>query len=289
MRDNRLEKRVEFDATVGQVWEAVSTGHGMSSWFVPHDITPPVNETDLPTAEADFGSGNTDQGRVLTWDPPHMVRYGGEAHNPTEALEFFVEPKENGGTVLRLVQSGVLGEKWEMEYHAKGWDLSFHNLDSYFRHFAPNRATNALAMAFTTIDAHAVWDRYHTALGTDRNLRIGSPVNLTPEGVEPIRGEVDLYEADSTAPMTGCTGSAARAIAHGAWSTPSITATEPTSTPWSGHKPGRTGWRRCFPPVKPRQAGKVLRSRRYIVLDRSPGCGGRSYHGRGESTRVSPA
>ncbi|HIW64567.1 MAG TPA: SRPBCC domain-containing protein [Candidatus Stackebrandtia excrementipullorum] len=198
MRDNRLEKRVEFDATVGQVWEAVSTGHGMSSWFVPHDITPPVNETDLPTAEADFGSGNTDQGRVLTWDPPHMVRYGGEAHNPTEALEFFVEPKENGGTVLRLVQSGVLGEEWEMEYHAKGWDLFFHNLDSYFRHFAPNRATNALAMAFTTIDAHAVWDRYHTALGTDRNLRIGSPVNLTPEGVEPIRGEVDLYEADST-------------------------------------------------------------------------------------------
>lgn len=197
MTGKRLEKKIELDASVEEVWEAVSTSHGMASWFVPHEITPPSEESDHPQAEADFGSGNVSQGRVLAWDPPNMVRYGGEAGNPTEALEFFVESKDGGGTTLRLVQSGVLGEDWEMEYHSHGWDLFFGNLATYFRYFAPARPVNALVMAFTTIDATAVRDRYHTALGTGRDLEVGSAVNLTPEGVEPIRGEVDVYESDA--------------------------------------------------------------------------------------------
>jgi len=193
MTGRRLDKEIELDSSVEEVWKAISTGEGMATWFVPHTVTPPSDSSDTPTAEADFGSGNVAQGRVLAWDPPHMVRYGGDPGNPTETLEFFVESKDGGGTVLRLVQSGVLGEDWEMEYHSKGWDLFFHNLSSYLQYFAPAAATNALVMAFTTVDGKTVWDRYHRALGTSRDLTVGTQVDLTPEGVEPIRGQVDVH------------------------------------------------------------------------------------------------
>ncbi|GAA4901159.1 uncharacterized protein YndB with AHSA1/START domain [Stackebrandtia albiflava] len=189
-----LEKRLELDATVEEVWHAVSTGSGLSTWFVPHHVDP----QDETRSTADFGSGNTSEGRVRAWDPPHRVVFGGEAGNPTETLEFLVESRDGGGTVLRLVQSGILGEDWETEYHSRGWDLFFHNLTSYLRYFAPAPAVNALAMAFTELDRKAVWDRFHTALGTSRELSTGESVNLTPDGVEPIRGVVDVYAPDTT-------------------------------------------------------------------------------------------
>ncbi|MGH8876769.1 MAG: SRPBCC family protein [Stackebrandtia sp.] len=191
----RLEKSVELDATVDEVWEAVSTGQGMATWFVPHQVE--TDEQGVPVgAEADFGSGNTDSGRVLAWEPKHRVRYAGHQPGSSEVLEFIVEGRDQGSTVLRLIQSGVQGEDWEMEYHSYGWDLFFHNLQTYLKYFRGQSVTNALVMGFTTVDATTVWDRYHSALGTDRSLAAGDPVELAPNGVEPIKGVVDIHHAD---------------------------------------------------------------------------------------------
>lgn len=193
----RLEKQIELEAGVDEVWEAVATGPGISAWFVPHDIHAPGADLTGAEAEADFGSGNVAKGRVLAWEPRRRVVFGGDEHGPPQALEFIVAAREGGGTVLRLVQSGVLGEDWEMEYHSRGWDVFFHNLASYLRHFRGRSAVHALVMGFTTLDATEAWDRYHAALGTSRELALGDQVTLAPKGVEPITGVVDLYTADT--------------------------------------------------------------------------------------------
>lgn len=193
----RLEQEIELDASVDEVWKAVSTGPGFSAWFVPHDFT--NDEQGKPVmATADFGSGNTDQGRLLEWEPErHRVVYGSADPTQTEAMEFIVAGRGDGSTLLRLVHSGVQGEDWEMEYHSWGWKLFFHNLDQYLRFFRGTTVANALAMNFTTVDAATVWDRYRTALGFERELAVGDRVELAPEGVEAIKGVVDWYHPDA--------------------------------------------------------------------------------------------
>lgn len=190
----RLEKEVELDASVDEVWEAVSTGPGFSAWFVPHQFENDAQGKPM-MADADFGSGNTQEGRLLEWEPAkHRVVYGSADPTQTEALEFIVEGRDGGSTLLRLVQSGVQAEDWEMEYHSWGWELFFLNLRSYLRYFRGKRVANALAMNFTTKDATTVWDRYYAALGADRGLAVGDLVDLAPDGVEPIKGTVDVHK-----------------------------------------------------------------------------------------------
>jgi uncharacterized protein YndB with AHSA1/START domain len=184
----RLEKILEFNATPEQVWEAVSTGPGFSVWFVPHEIEPGEGGK----CRADFGSGNVSEGRVLAWEEGKRVVYGGAESDPGETLEYLIEGRDGGTTVLRFVQAGFTAEDWEAEYHSKGWDLFFHNLELYFDHYAGKPVANALAMSFTELARDAVWEKFHAALGVDPAVEQGDEVTLAPEGVEPIKGVVDL-------------------------------------------------------------------------------------------------
>lgn len=181
-----LEKEIELAATPEQVWQAISTPEGMSIWFVPH-------EDAGEELEADFGGGNTAAGQVLEREPGRRVVYGVPGESPM-TLEFLVEGKENGTTVLRLVQNGFFGDDWEAEYDGfgKGWDMFLHNLAEYFRHFPGLPVTNVVATGFTTLPGETVWANMIARLGAAPAL--GERVHLHPEGLEPIEGVVDLRD-----------------------------------------------------------------------------------------------
>ena len=182
-----LAKEVQLAATPDEVWRAISTPEGMSLWFVPHE------QVD-GEVEADFGGGNTQAGLVLEREPGRRVVYGAPGPDgvPPMAIEFLVEGKENGTTVLRLVQSGFFGDDWEAEYDGfgRGWDVFLHNLAEYFRHFAGLPVVGVVAFGFTDRPGAEVRADLVARLGADPAL--GERVRLTPEGLEPIEGVVDL-------------------------------------------------------------------------------------------------
>ncbi|MQA08596.1 MAG: SRPBCC domain-containing protein [Pseudonocardiaceae bacterium] len=189
----RLEKEVELRATPEQVWEAVSTAPGMSTWFVPHEI----GEDGQPFG--DFGGGNTQGGTILAWEPGRRVVYGAPGSESEEsapfALEFLVEGREGGTTVLRLVQSGFFdGESWEDEYEgtSKGWAIFFHNLAQYFEFFAGLPVTGVVAMSITTLDTETLWAMFYRELGVPAAVAVGDRVKLTPTGLDAISGVVDI-------------------------------------------------------------------------------------------------
>jgi uncharacterized protein YndB with AHSA1/START domain len=185
----RLAKEVELAATPDQVWQAIATPEGMSIWFVPHEHTG-------AEIEADFGGGNTQAGQVLAWEQGRRVVYGapGPDGETPMTLEFLVEGRESGSTVLRLVQSGVFdGDDWEAEYDGfgRGWDMFFHNLAEYFRYFPGLPVANVVATGFTDLPGDRLWAELTARLGADPAL--GERVHLTPAGLEPIDGVVDLH------------------------------------------------------------------------------------------------
>lgn len=192
----RLETEIELDATPEQVWESVSTGPGMSTWFVPHRIDPASGES-----EGDFGGGQTQGGRVIAWEPGRRVVYkapeGSEQDESGFALEFLVEGRGQSSTVLRLIQSGFSGDDWEQQYEGTkhGWDLFLGNLASYFTHFKGLRVTNVVAMGFTSASGAEVRTRFRQALDVPAQAGMGEQVTLTPDGLPPIEGVIDLDDA----------------------------------------------------------------------------------------------
>jgi uncharacterized protein YndB with AHSA1/START domain len=195
MTDRWLEKRVELDASPEQVWEAIASGPGIATWFVPHEVEPQVGGA----VEQDYGGGFTTRGRVTAWEPGRRFAYGAfeqpEDGRPDYAFEFLVESRDGGGTVLRFVQSGFLdGADWDDEYDSfdAGWSLFFDNLRSYLRHFAGRPVRNVVAMSYTTGSARDIWPALHRALGLAGHPAVGETVTLTPDGPDPINGVVDV-------------------------------------------------------------------------------------------------
>jgi uncharacterized protein YndB with AHSA1/START domain len=194
MTDRRLEKRVELDATPEEVWEAIATGPGIATWFVPHEVEPHEGGT----VEQDYGGGFTTRGRVTAWEPGRRFAYGAFEQadaGPDYAFEFLVEGRDGGGTVLRFVQSGFLDEAdWDDEFDSfdAGWDLFLGNLRSYLRHFAGLPVRNAVAMSYTAGSARDIWSVLHRSLGLAGHPAVGEMVTLAPGGPDPITGVVDV-------------------------------------------------------------------------------------------------
>jgi uncharacterized protein YndB with AHSA1/START domain len=193
--ERRLEKHVELDATPEQVWEAIASGPGIATWFVPHEVEP----REGGTVEQDYGGGFTTKGRVTAWEPGRRFAYGSFGQpgdgRPDYAYEFLVEGRDGGGAVLRFVQSGFLdGSDWDDEYDSfdAGWSVFFDNLRSYLRHFAGLPVRNAVAMSGTAGSARDIWPVLHRALGLAGHPAVGETVVLAPDGPDPITGVVDV-------------------------------------------------------------------------------------------------
>ncbi|QYN37088.1 SRPBCC domain-containing protein [Pseudonocardia sp. DSM 110487] len=199
MTERRLEKHVELDATPDEVWQAIATGPGIATWFVPHEVEPRPGGT----VEQDYGGGFTTRGRVSAWEPGRRFAYGAFAEpedgRPNYAYEFLVEGRDGGGTVLRFVQSGFLdGADWDDEYDSfdAGWSLFFVNLRGYLRHFAGLPVRNAVAMSYTAGSARDIWPVVHRALGLTGHPAVGQAITLTPDGPAPITGVVDVADEE---------------------------------------------------------------------------------------------
>jgi len=178
----RLDAQVP--ATPEQVWDAIATGPGISSWFVGR------TEIDGSTVRTSFGDGWIPAGTVTAAERPHRFAYRSDtaADGRFVAYEYLVEGRAGGATVLRTVTSGFLpGDDWADEFEAMGYgtELFFHTLTDYLRYFPGRFATPVTAFGPPVTDWPETWRRLHAALGLDPAPRPGDPVHagLIPDGV----------------------------------------------------------------------------------------------------------
>lgn len=92
---------VEVDGTSEEVWRAIATGPGISSWYVPRD--PDEREG----GHASFGPGPEMQipEPVAVWEPPRRIGFTGYGPGPTLAFGWLVEALD-GSCEVRLVNTG---------------------------------------------------------------------------------------------------------------------------------------------------------------------------------------
>ncbi|WP_214414070.1 SRPBCC family protein [Sphaerisporangium fuscum] len=198
-----LRKQVTLEATPEQVWEAIATGPGLDSWFMGrNEIEPGVGGT----TRQYFGDFPV-EATVTAWEPAERFAFrGAEGPDGTfMAFEFLVEGRDQGSTVLRLVQSGVLGDDWEAEYDAlrRGWDLYLHTLGQYLAHFPGRHAKVVFAARPDAGGGEPAWDVLSRGLGLTGPVERGDRVRLTPEGLDPIDGVADYVAPGFLGVRTG--------------------------------------------------------------------------------------
>ncbi|GAA1017999.1 hypothetical protein Aple_069240 [Acrocarpospora pleiomorpha] len=169
---------IELAATPEQVWEAIATGPGVDSWF--------MGRTQFAGERAEFTMlGHTEQSTITAYEPGSRFATRSEeaADGRFMAMEYLIEGRGGGTTVLRLVHSGMLGDDWETEFEAMkaGWPIYLETLSQYLGHFAGRVPSVTTVFRPGAGGPDAVWKVVTEALGVTPEVAGGEAVRL-PDG-----------------------------------------------------------------------------------------------------------
>ena len=192
-------RSVEVDVVVPgapeEVWQAIATGPGISSWFVPTEFE---EKDGKPVAvKMNFGPGMVARSVVTAWDPPRMFAAQGEGWggSPPIATEWSVQARAGGVCVVRVVHSLFAStDDWDNQLEAteSGWPGFFRTLRIYLTHFRGQRSALMQFMAPVAAPEAQAWEALIAAMGV-KDLSVGQAWT-TPVGV-PAHGGVLEYLA----------------------------------------------------------------------------------------------
>ncbi|MGH3778796.1 MAG: SRPBCC family protein [Pseudonocardiaceae bacterium] len=208
----RMEFSVEVPGTPEQVWDAIATTNGISSWFLPTDVE-----------EREGGAivlhmGDTDSpGTITGWDPPRRLEYsepewaaltGHDVDSATPMVtEFLVEAQSGGTCVVHVVSSAFgTGADWEQEFFddaKKHWLPFFDNLRLYLAHFPGQRVTSMEVAADVPGASCQVFSAMREALGAGAVGKLVDTRGVTGQVERLGQGELLLRLTD---PVPGFLG-----------------------------------------------------------------------------------
>ncbi len=182
-----IQVEVEVPGTPERVWQAIATGPGVSSWFVPTRI----EEREGGAIVADFGPGMESTSTVTRWDPPRSFAAEGGGISPEAppmATEWIVEAKSGDTCTVRVVHSWFAStDEWDAQYGSveKGWNAFFNIL-----RLKLDRFPDQPGAAFDVAGTGEGWPSLATPLGL-ADATVGADVR-SPAGAPPLFGKVEF-------------------------------------------------------------------------------------------------
>jgi uncharacterized protein YndB with AHSA1/START domain len=222
-----VQVEVEVPGTPEQVWQAIATGPGVASWFVPSEIEGRVGGAET----THFGGGMDSTSTITDWNPPHRFSTDGSwgPGAPTIATEWTVEARDGGTCIVRVVHSLFADtDDWDDQLTGveSGWPSFFRILRLYLEHHAGQPSSQIQLMAMPP--AAGAWEKLADAL----NLAGAAPRDRrdSRDGAPPFSGIVEsvntvghphmLLRVDSPAP--GALFATASPCGDKAWVTVSL-------------------------------------------------------------------
>ncbi|MFI0352141.1 SRPBCC family protein [Actinomadura sp. 9N407] len=132
MVQDKIEREISIAAPVERVWEVVTEPEHLSTWF-GSDTGKPVEVDHLRPGGGmvvDHGEFGVFPLKIETFDPPKLFAYrwasgfpGAEVTDANSTLVEFILRSEDGGTLLRIVETGFTAlpaEVAELKYEENG-------------------------------------------------------------------------------------------------------------------------------------------------------------------------
>jgi len=189
-----VEAEVEVPGTPDEVWQAIATGPGISSWFVPTTLEERVGGSVV----SNFGPGMESLAIVTAWDAPH--RFAADSRDdmgpddPTIATEWIVEARSGGTCVVRVVHSWFTSsDVWDDQFegHTHGWIAAFRILRLYLTHFRGQLCSTMQLMGVAPEPKSEAWEALTVQLGLQvEDIGVGKRVSTCP-GAPPLAGAVE--------------------------------------------------------------------------------------------------
>lgn len=193
-----IQVEVEVPGTPEEVWQAIATGPGISSWFVPTSLE--ERDGKPVSVKMEFGPGMEMQAAVTAWEP--LRKWAAESPPwvpgaPPITGEWSIEARAGGTCIVRIVQSLFAStDDWDnqLEGAEYGWPGFLRALKLYLTHFRGQSGANKKWMAPAAGTEAEAWDALLTAVGL-KGVKVGQRWT-SPAGVPAFSGVVE-YVAES--------------------------------------------------------------------------------------------
>jgi len=215
-----IQVEVEVPGTPEEVWQAIASGPGISSWFAPTEFEERDGKPVAMTVNA--GPGMESRSEVTAWEAPRKFVSEGDGWFPGAppiATEWSVEARAGGVCVVRVVQSLFAStDDWDDQLIGteSGIPGAFRILRIYLTHFRGQRsafmqfmvpvaetpadawATLTAALGFSGVGARQGWA---APAGVPALGGVVEQVNQSPPGVllrldQPGPGTAALFTMD---------------------------------------------------------------------------------------------
>jgi uncharacterized protein YndB with AHSA1/START domain len=256
-----VQAEIEVPGTPEEVWKAIATGPGISSWFVPTQLETDQGGTPVKVVSHFGPDASMDSVATVTaWEPPR--RFVGESpgegpNAPSVATEWTVEARSGGTCLVRVVHSWFAStDDWDGQFegHEYGWAAFFRILRLYLASFRGQPCSAFQLMAFAPGPTATAWVTLTDPLGLSTASE-GQHVK-SPAGAPHLSGVVErvgapeypelllrLDERGLESPIC----SRCRWVETSVFQSASISmATGPQSSPPARNHGGRRGSRRSF-------------------------------------------
>jgi len=163
-----VQSEVEVPGTPEQVWQAIATGKGISSWFCPAE----VEERADGKMVFHMTPGMDSVATIKDWDPPRRLSAespGWAPGMPQMATEWTIEAREGGTCLVRVVHSLFAStDDWDnqLEGTETGWPAFFRILRLYLAHFRGQACGSIHANGMAPGAEPDTWKKLSAGLGT---------------------------------------------------------------------------------------------------------------------------
>jgi uncharacterized protein YndB with AHSA1/START domain len=208
----RFETTIEVNATPEEVWKAISEGEGLARWFAPEaKVTPGVGGN----VWLSWGEGIAGDARFTIWEPGRRLQTVNETKQPWSpgevegagpwniTVDYHIEARAGGGTVVRLVHAGFgRGSAWdnELDSISNGWKFELRSLKHYLENHWNAAAGGApraclYERSVTPLTRPDAWEKLTgpaglCAEGSVAGLAAGSPYRVRTSAGDLFEGRV---------------------------------------------------------------------------------------------------
>jgi uncharacterized protein YndB with AHSA1/START domain len=184
---------VELPGTPEQVWQAIATGAGISSWFCPTQVEERVGGKMV----FEIMPGMESTATITAWEAPRRLAAedpGWTPGMPPVATEWTVEARAGGTCLVRVVHSLFAStDDWDsqLEGTESGWPGCFRILRMYLTTFRGQRCSMMRAVGMAGGAEADAWKKVSAALGVT-GLVAGQHW-AAGAGVPPVAGVIEQF------------------------------------------------------------------------------------------------
>lgn len=195
--ERRIEVEVEVPVSSEEAWEAIATGPGITSWFMPAEVDTVAGGSIVHHHDSDMSSSGT----ITAYERSTRFAYeeSAEGFAPADdgtpaviATEFLIEAEKGGTSIVRVVMSGFgEGEAWDdaVESFTSGWHQALLSLRLYLENFHREPVGSINAGELVDVDQD-VWIRLTGSLGLPADPDLGDHISATSPDAPALAGTV---------------------------------------------------------------------------------------------------